>query len=113
MGRTAGFSSLPRHLLSLATPAVLDDVIREWDEIHGRSPQGSSWVNKLSWYHYERYIYHVGYRFRRLQFQDADWDEEFYQRFEDVLGRIPRSDLKRDYFLAVLEKPLDHAQQVQ
>ncbi len=33
------------------------------------------------------------------------WDEEFYRRFEDVLGRIPRWDLERDFFTAVLEKP--------
>lgn len=82
-----------------------DDVIREWDAQHGRQTEGSSWVNKLSWVHYERYIEQIGYRLRRIQFQEAAWDEDFYLRFEDKLGRIPRTDLVRDYFLAVLEKP--------
>lgn len=84
-----------------------DDVIREWDAQHGRTTDGSAWVNKLTWNHYERYIDNIGYRLRLLQFQHADWDEEFYLRFEDKLGRIPRTDLARDYFLAVLEKPAD------
>ena len=57
----------------------------------------------------ERQLYfeQIGYRLRSVQIQHADWDEDFYRRFEDVLGRIPRSDLRRDYFTAVLEKPVD------
>lgn len=82
-----------------------DDVISEWDRQHGRTTQGSAWVNKLSWNHYERYIHDLGYRRRALSFQTATWDDEFYRRFEDVLGRIPRTDLERDFFLAVLQKP--------
>lgn len=82
-----------------------DDVIAEWDVKHGREPQGSAWVNKLSWNHYERYIHDIGYRLRSLSFTEADWDQEFYERFEDVLGRLPITDLKRDFFTAILEKP--------
>lgn len=82
-----------------------DDVIRDWNEMHGRPARGAAWVNRLSWAHYERYILEIGFRLRRLTFQEAEWDEPFYRRFEDVLGRFPRSDLRRDYFLAVLEKP--------
>lgn len=84
-----------------------DDVIAEWDEKNGRPPKGSAWVNKLSWGHYERYIHDIGYRLRRLQFQEAEIDWDFYNRFEDVLGCLPISDLRRDFFLAVLEKPAD------
>jgi SAM-dependent methyltransferase len=82
-----------------------DDVIREWDARSGRNPRGASWVNRLSWNHYERYIADIGFILRHVAFQETDWDEEFYRRFEDVLGRFPRTDLKRDFFLAVLEKP--------
>jgi hypothetical protein len=88
----------PHHLFS-------DDVIAEWDAKNGRGPEGSAWVNKLTWNHYERYIHDIGFRLRALSFTKADWDEEFYQRFEDVLGRVPRWDLERDFFTAVLEKP--------
>lgn len=86
-----------------------DDVIAEWDEKHGRAPEGSAWVNKLSWNHYERYIHDIGYRLRSLSFDGAQWDQEFYERFEDVLGRVPITDLQRDFFTAVLEKPADGA----
>jgi hypothetical protein len=82
-----------------------DDVIREWDARHGRETRGSSWVNQLSWSQYERYLGEIGFRLRQLSFDEASWDEEFYRRFEDVLGRIPIRDLKRDFFTAVLQKP--------
>jgi hypothetical protein len=82
-----------------------DDVIRDWDTKHGRPAKGSSWVNRLSWLHYERSITDLGFVLRHLQFQNAKWDEEFFVRFEDILGRFPRADLERDFFLVVLEKP--------
>lgn len=84
-----------------------DDVVREWDVKHGRPPTGHSWVNRLSWEHYARHLATTGFRLRRLNFQECEWDEPFYRRFEDVLGRFPAQDLKRDFFLAVLQKPLD------
>jgi SAM-dependent methyltransferase len=83
-----------------------DDVISEWDAKHGRETRGSSWVNQLSWSQYERYLGEIGFRLRKLSFNESAWDEEFYRRFEDVLGRIPIRDLKRDFFTAVIEKPL-------
>jgi SAM-dependent methyltransferase len=88
----------PHHLFS-------DDVIAEWSAQQGGAPEGAAWVNKLTWNHYERYFHDVGFRLRKRAFQSLPWDEEFYQRFEDVLGRIPRWDLERDFFTAVLEKP--------
>jgi SAM-dependent methyltransferase len=83
-----------------------DDVISDWSVSHGLRPRGASWVNRLSWGHYERYIAEIGFRLRELTFQEAEWDQEFYERFEGILGRFPITDLKRDYFLAVLEKPI-------
>ena len=84
-----------------------DEVVREWDVKHGRAPKGLSWVNRLSWEHYARHIARLGFRLRRLDFSQSPWDEDFYRRFEDVLGRFPAQDLVRDFFTAVLEKPAD------
>jgi SAM-dependent methyltransferase len=82
-----------------------DDIIRDWYASHGREPMGAAWVNRLTWDHYERYFDEIGFGVRYLKFWEADWDEGFYRRFEDVLGRYPKDDLKRDYFAVVLEKP--------
>lgn len=82
-----------------------EDVIRDWDVKEGRSPRGPSWVNRLTWDNYRTYLDEIGFRLKHLQFQEADWDEEFYQRFENMLGRWPRRDLERDFFLMVVEKP--------
>jgi SAM-dependent methyltransferase len=82
-----------------------DDVIKEWDHRHGRETDGAAWVNRLSWDHYSRYFREIGFRVRYLKFWDTFWDEAFYKRFESVLGRFPKDDLKRDFFVVVLEKP--------
>lgn len=82
-----------------------DDVVREWDVKHGRRPRGLSWVNRLSMHHYRAYFADVGFRLRYLSIQKADFDQEFYERFEAVLGQFPKTDLSQDFFLAVLEKP--------
>ena len=82
-----------------------DDVIREFMRRHGRPAQGASWVNRLSWADYEARIRAIGFRIRALRFTGQPIDEAFYQRFQSVLGRYPRSDLARDFFEVVLEKP--------
>lgn len=82
-----------------------DDVIREFMRRHGRPVMGASWVNRLSWADYESRIRAIGFRIRALRFTGQPIDEPFYQRFESVLGRYPRSDLARDFFEVVLEKP--------
>jgi SAM-dependent methyltransferase len=82
-----------------------EDVFRDWDRKHGNSQQGPAWVNRLTWDNYERYINEIGFRIRHLHFDECEWDEDFYRRFEDMLGRYSKRDLKRDYFLAILEKP--------
>ncbi|HTY72912.1 MAG TPA: methyltransferase domain-containing protein [Actinomycetes bacterium] len=83
-----------------------DDVISDWYVSKGLPPRGVAWVNRLSWGHYERYIAEIGFRLRHLSFSSSPFDEEFYRRFEDVLGRFPVEDLKRDFFNVVLEKPI-------
>jgi hypothetical protein len=39
-----------------------------------------------------------------LNFDVVPIDEPFYRRFEDLLGRYPRSDLEKDFFTVVLRK---------
>jgi SAM-dependent methyltransferase len=82
-----------------------DQVVREWDVAHGRRPIGHAWVNRLSWLHYEYYADRLGFEIASRHFTETPIDEDFYARFEDVLGRYPRTDLRRDYVLYVLRKP--------
>ena len=83
-----------------------DDVIREFMRRHGRPAAGASWVNRLSWADYDARIRALGFRIRALRFTGQPIDEDFYRRFESVLGRYPRTDLARDFFEVVLEKPV-------
>lgn len=83
-----------------------DDVVRAWDVANGRAPIGLAWVNRLSWLHYEYYADQLGFEVMRRSYTTTPIDEDFYLRFEDVLGRYPRTDLSRDYLLMVLRKPL-------
>lgn len=83
-----------------------EDVIREWDVKHGRAPRGPSWVNRLTWDNYKAYVDEIGFELKHLDFQTPTWDEEFYQRFENMLGRWPKRDLNRDFVLMIIEKPL-------
>ena len=82
-----------------------DETIRDWDQKHGRKPKGSSWVNRLSWAQYQDYFDEIGFITRKVSFRETEIDEDFYRRFEDVLGRFPRRDLRRDFFTVILEKP--------
>jgi SAM-dependent methyltransferase len=81
-----------------------DEVISEALAKRGKSVTGSAWVNRLTWAQYEVYFREVGFRVRALRFRETPLDEEFYLRFEDLLGRYPRWELTRDFFEVVLEK---------
>ena len=82
-----------------------DEVFRDFFRRRGLPEQASSWVNRLSWAEYENHFRRLGFRIRALQFRETELDEEFYARFESVLGRYPRWDLTKDFFQVVLEKP--------
>jgi len=82
-----------------------DDVFREYCRRHGLLVEGATWVNKLTWAEYEKHFKRLGFVIRMLRFSERPLDEPFYARFEDVLGRYPRTDLTRDFFEVVLEKP--------
>ena len=81
-----------------------DEVISEALAKRGKSVPGVAWVNRLTWAHYEQYFREVGFRIRALRFRETPLDEEFYLRFEDILGRYPRWELTKDFFEVVLEK---------
>ena len=82
-----------------------DEVVRDWDVMHGREPKGLSWVNRLSWAQYQSYFDEIGFVTKKVNFKKTPIDEEFYKRFENMLGRYPRRDLQRDFFTVILEKP--------
>ncbi len=82
-----------------------DDVFREYFGRRGRKVDGASWVNRLSWVEYENHFLRVGFELLALRFSESGFDEDFYRRFEGILGRYPRWDLSRDFFHVVLQKP--------
>ena len=103
-------SSVASHLyrdIYFPYPHLLfsDDVFKEYFERKGERVRGAAWVNKLTWLQYERYIDTIGFNTKMLRFSERELDEEFYKRFEDVLGRYPKWDLTKDFFTVVLEKP--------
>jgi ubiquinone/menaquinone biosynthesis C-methylase UbiE len=82
-----------------------DDVFREFYRRRGLPEMEAAWVNRLTWAEYEDHFARIGFRVRRATFRETPLDEAFYTRFESVLGRYPRTDLQRDFFQVVLEKP--------
>ena len=82
-----------------------DEVFEEYFRRQGKTGGRPAWVNRLTWSQYERYFADVGFETRLLRFTERTLDDDFYRRFEDVLGRYPRWDLTRDFFTVVLEKP--------
>jgi SAM-dependent methyltransferase len=82
-----------------------DDVFREYYRRRGMPEKPAAWVNRLTWEQYEAHMRRTGFRIRALNFRNRPLDESFYLRFEWILGRYPRSDLERDFFTVVLEKP--------
>jgi SAM-dependent methyltransferase len=98
-------SHMYRHI-NFPFPHLLfsDEVISEALARKGVKVEGAAWVNRLTWAQYEDYFREIGFRMLALRFRETPLDEEFYQRFEQVLGRYPRWELTRDFFEVVLEK---------
>jgi SAM-dependent methyltransferase len=82
-----------------------DEVFREYFARRGRTVDGASWVNRLSWAEYENHLVRIGFELLALRFSESGFDEPFYERFEGILGRYPRWDLSRDFFHVVIRKP--------
>jgi SAM-dependent methyltransferase len=79
-----------------------DDVFMQFYERSGKAPTPAAWVNCLSIADYRRYFELAGLRLCREQFSTTPIDEDFYDRFSDVLERYPRYDLERDFIWAEL-----------
>lgn len=62
----------------------------------------AAWVNKLTAAHYAFYFDQLDLVPDKLWFSKDSFDAEFYDRFEDVLGRYPRFDLSHDFIHAVV-----------
>ncbi len=82
-----------------------DSVFAEFSRRRGLPAAGAAWVNRLTWEQYEAEIRRIGFTIHRRRFRERPIDEAFYERFEDVLGRYPRADLRRDFFEVILERP--------
>lgn len=80
-----------------------EEVAIEFFERQGKKGK-FSWVNKLTYDTYDKYFRLLDLEVVHLAFSEKPWDQEFYERFEDVLGRYPKTDLKRDFFTAILRK---------
>jgi hypothetical protein len=79
-------------------------VIDEFYERRGSTQRGYSWINRLTYDTYAKYFKLLDLKLIHLQFSEK-WDQEFYDRFADILIRYPITDLRRDFFTAVLVKP--------
>jgi SAM-dependent methyltransferase len=84
-----------------------DEVIKEFYRRKGMKERGAAWVNKLTWAQYEQYFKQIGFELKMVKFTGRPFDHDLYKRFEDYLNRYPLFDLQKDFFTAVLERPLD------
>lgn len=82
-----------------------EHVFAEFYSHLGKSPKGPAWVNRLTHLHYRQHFAELGLETLRENFSKKPFDVEFYNRFEDMLGRYPRSDLEKDFIKVVLRKP--------
>jgi SAM-dependent methyltransferase len=82
-----------------------DQVFREYYQAIGLPPRGPAWVNQLSIADYLRYFELVGFQVVSVNFSITKIDEPFYERFSNVLERVPRYDLERDFINVHLRKP--------
>lgn len=81
-----------------------EDVIDEFYARRGLPQIGFSWVNRLTYDTYAKYFKLLGFEVLHTKWTER-WDQEFYERFSDVLSRYPVTDLRRDFFVAALRKP--------
>jgi SAM-dependent methyltransferase len=79
-----------------------DEVFRQFYVHIGMKPKAASWINKLTHYHYRDYFERIGFEVLREGYSEQPIDEEFYARFEEILGRYPRTDLERDFINVIL-----------
>lgn len=79
-----------------------DEVWADFYRSRGEIPRLPARVNKLTAAHYLLYFDLLGFKAEKLSYDIRKIDQEFYARFEDVLGRYPRFDLEKDFIHALL-----------
>jgi 2-polyprenyl-3-methyl-5-hydroxy-6-metoxy-1,4-benzoquinol methylase len=80
-----------------------DEVFREfYATVHDKPASTAAWVNKLTHAHYERYLADIGFARHATTLSAPAFDEAFYERFHDRLGRYPRYDLSHDFIYLTL-----------
>lgn len=103
MYRSAVASHLYREV-KFPWPHLLfgDEVFEQFYRHVGQQPQRPWWLNKLTYAEYQRYFELLGFIVEREWISTRELDREFYERFEDVLGRYPLFDLTHDFLDVVL-----------
>jgi len=79
-----------------------DDVFVQCYEHIGRKSQRPAWVNKLTAAQCLLYFHLAGFTTKQVWYATTALDEQFYTRFEDVLGKYPKFDLERGFIHAHL-----------
>ena len=79
-----------------------DDVFEAFYRYIGRRAERPAWVNKLTYAEYKHYFELLDFSVEKHWFSSSPLDVEFYNRFEDVLSRYPKSDLMHDFLSAIL-----------
>jgi cyclopropane fatty-acyl-phospholipid synthase-like methyltransferase len=79
-----------------------DEVFREFYKTTTGRPRPSAWVNKLTAAQYLFYFDQLDLVPEQLWYSPDAFDQDFYDRFEAVLGRYPKWDLSHDFIHAVL-----------
>jgi SAM-dependent methyltransferase len=74
-----------------------DSVFEAFYERRGIPGKRAAWVNRLSAAEYLTHFRELGLSVMRRDYTTTPFDEAFYRRFEDRLGRYPRVDLERDF----------------
>jgi SAM-dependent methyltransferase len=82
-----------------------DEVIAAYRKGTSGKEEGAAWVNHMTWAEYEDALRDIGFVTRSLRFVEAPLDEGLYERFYHQLGRYPISDLTKDFFRVIVQKP--------
>jgi 2-polyprenyl-3-methyl-5-hydroxy-6-metoxy-1,4-benzoquinol methylase len=78
-----------------------DEIFYEFYKTKNKSNM-AAWVNKLVAAQYLLFFNELKFQIKELTFSKTDIDENFYKRFNDILGRYPKYDLEKDFINAVL-----------
>jgi SAM-dependent methyltransferase len=79
-----------------------DEVFEQFYAKRGKPGMRAAWVNRLTATEYARHFEELGFSALEVSYSRTPIDQEFYQRFEDILSRFPREDLERNFIRAHL-----------